>query len=152
MNKGRVHDVTHFYNLGKKWVPAYVISAFQHTNDKTVLVQLQPRFWDSNGKINIDLWIDINCDTEKYPNIAYKVVTLLSDNYEGKFQIKQQETDNFSDSCELWFITTFLEERYLNREPTSHKGFSVGPSINLVSQTRKEEVENLLRALSICHN
>ena len=117
MNKGRVHNVAHFYNLGKKWVPAYVISAFQHTNDKTVLVQLQPRFGIQTEK-NIDLLIDINCDTGKYPNITYKVVTLLFDNYEGKFQIKQQETGNFSDSCELWFITTFVEERYLNREPT----------------------------------
>ena len=39
---------------------------------------------------NIDLLIDINCDTGKYPNIAYKVVTLLSDNYEGSFKLNNR--------------------------------------------------------------
>ena len=30
MHKSRVHDVTHCYNLGKKCVPPYLISAFLH--------------------------------------------------------------------------------------------------------------------------
>ena len=28
LHKGRIHDVTHCYNLGKKWVPPYVMSVF----------------------------------------------------------------------------------------------------------------------------
>ena len=32
MHKGRINDVTVCYKLGKKWVPAYVISGFLHTN------------------------------------------------------------------------------------------------------------------------
>ena len=30
MHKGRDHDVPHYYNLGKKCVPPYLISAFLH--------------------------------------------------------------------------------------------------------------------------
>ena len=32
MHKGQILDVTNCYNLGKKWVPAYVISGYLHTN------------------------------------------------------------------------------------------------------------------------
>ena len=31
MHKGQVHHITHYFNLQKKWVPVYVISAFRHT-------------------------------------------------------------------------------------------------------------------------
>ena len=30
MHMGRVHDVTHCYNLGEKCVPPYSLSAFLH--------------------------------------------------------------------------------------------------------------------------
>ena len=39
---------------------------------------------------NIDLWIDINCDTGKYPDMAKKVVTLLSETMTESFKLNNR--------------------------------------------------------------